>query len=129
MKNSIVFFLVILTVTISGYFLQNFIINNYFKHLTFAFTTFAIYSFHFTITVFLYLILLGISKLNADKLGFAFMYGTILKMAACILFFLFFPNKNLTAKNVDIFAFFIPYFLFLTIETVFTIKLLSQKNN
>lgn len=129
MKNSIVFFLILIIITILGFYLQELVINSYLYNLQFVFTTFSIYSFHFTTTALLYLMLLVVNKLDSSKLGFAFMFGTILKMAACILFFLFFPNYKFKAGNIDIFVFFIPYFFYLLTETVFTIKLLYKKNN
>jgi hypothetical protein len=70
--------------------------------------------------------LIFVNKNYFDKTGFAFLATSILKMMASIVFLI--PLIQSTSINLipDVFAFFIPYFLFLTFETFFAIRLINN---
>jgi hypothetical protein len=108
------------------YFIQNFILNTYFKSFEFYIATWKIYLFHFLTVSALIFFLIHRSKIKPDRIFNAFVILSVIKMVAAIIFLMpLFITKgiNLTAT---IFSFFIPYFLFLFLESSFTLKLFSK---
>lgn len=90
------------------------------------FSTWSVYAFNFFATIIIYVFVLFVNKTFSDKTGFAFMAGGLLKMMAALIFLLpLIQNKEIDAIN-DVIAFFIPYFLFLFIETFFILKILNK---
>jgi hypothetical protein len=61
-----------------------------------------------------------------DKTGFAFLAFSILKMLFAIVFLLPLITSELENKLPDIFSFFIPYFIFLGVETLFILNLIKR---
>lgn len=93
----------------------------------FFYNTWSIYLFHFLVTLFIYAFVLFVNKTFSDKTGFAFMACSLLKMMGAFLFLLpLIQNKEKFGLN-DVFAFFIPYFLFLFLETFYVVKILNKK--
>jgi hypothetical protein len=67
-----------------------------------------------------------VNKTFSDKTGFAFIACGVLKMMGAIVFLLpLIQNKEINAIN-DVLAFFIPYFLFLFLETSYIVKILNK---
>lgn len=90
------------------------------------FSTWSVYTFNFFATIIIYVFVLFVNKTFSDKTGFAFMACGLLKMMAALIFLLpLIQNKEIDAIN-DVLAFFIPYFLFLFIETFFILKILNK---
>jgi hypothetical protein len=91
----------------------------------FFYSTLNIYTFHFFATLLVFLFILFVDKTFPDKTGFAFMACSLLKMMAAIVF-LFPLIQNKASVLNDVLAFFIPYFLFLFLETFFALKILNK---
>lgn len=120
------FLIVLIPFTLILFAIQNYVIGSLSTTQTFFLSTWSIYTFHFCATLLIYLFVLFVQKTFPDKAGFAFMACSLLKMMAAIVFLLpLILNKEQAAQN-DVFAFFIPYFLFLIIETVFVLKTLNN---
>jgi hypothetical protein len=86
-----------------------------------------LYAFFCFSTVVILLILIKINQKSIDNVGFVFMFLTSLKM----LFAYFFMQPILNSLNKFAFSekinFFAVFILFLTIETVVTIRILNNK--
>lgn len=108
------------------FLLQYFIVNSISNKYNFHLNTINIYLFHFIITLFIYLFLIFVNKNYFDKTGFAFLATSILKMMASIIFLIPLIQSKSINLIPDVFAFFIPYFLFLTFETFFAIRLINN---
>jgi|JI10StandDraft_1071094.scaffolds.fasta_scaffold42751_5 hypothetical protein len=87
-----------------------------------------IYSFHLSVSLIIFTSLFLISKIDFDKVGFAFMTLSVLKMLGAILFLLPVILDVNFDKIPDIINFFIPYFIFLILEIFFSLKLLHLSN-
>jgi len=84
-----------------------------------------IYFFFLIINTLEYLNLYFVSKFSFDKTGFTFMTLSVLKMLISVIFLLpIFQSKN---ENLipEVINFFIPYFIFLITEMVFSLKLIQ----
>ncbi|CAN5315294.1 hypothetical protein BH23BAC2_BH23BAC2_16080 [soil metagenome] len=88
---------------------------------------YAIYIFHFTATLIIYVLLLLVYNNFQDKTGFAFMGSSLLKMMAAVIFLFPMLLNNTGDAFVNLLTFFIPYFLFLTFETFYAVKLINVK--
>jgi len=102
-----------------------FIVLNFLKNYSFFYSIYSIYLFHSITTAIVCFVLIYMSKNLIDKIGFAFMSLSILKMLAAILFLIPLIRVEKDQKLLDIIAFFIPYFAFLFFELIFIIKLLN----
>lgn len=91
----------------------------------FFYSIYSIYLFHAITTVIVCFVLIYMKKNLSEKVGFAFMALSILKMLATILFLVPLIQLDKDQKLPDIIAFFIPYFAFLFFEMTFVIKLLN----
>jgi len=102
-----------------------FIVLNLSKDYSFFYSIYSIYLFHTITTATVCFVLIYMSKNLKDKMGFAFMSLSILKMLAAILFLIPLIQIEKEEKLLDIIAFFIPYFAFLFFELTFIMKLLN----
>jgi hypothetical protein len=90
------------------------------------YSTWSIYVFLFVSTLLLYIFLLFVRKNYPDFTGFTFLGSTFLKMLASVVFLIPLIQSEVVETNLDIAAFFIPYFLFLFFETFFAIRLINK---
>ena len=104
-----------------------FTLVNYAMELELYYNTISIYAFHVIGTFLIYLFLVYVHKTFSDKTGFAFMGCSLLKMLAAVLFLVPVMLSDRAEPLYDIFAFFIPYFLFLIFETIYAVKLINTK--
>lgn len=88
---------------------------------------YAIYLFHFTATLLIYVLLVFVHNRLDDKTGFAFMGASLIKMMAAVVFLLPVLINNSGYALLNIVSFFIPYFLFLIFETYYAVKLINVK--
>jgi hypothetical protein len=127
MKNKLLSFLIVLipfSLILFGF--QQFVVNKLGLDISLFHNTWSVYLFHFTATLLIYISVLFVNKTFSDKTGFAFMACGLIKMMASVVFLLpLIQNKELDAIN-DVITFFIPYFLFLLLETVYIVKLLNK---
>lgn len=121
------FLIVLLPFTLFFFGIQHFAVEQLKETNVFFYNTWSIYTFHFFATLLIYIFILFVHKTSSDKIGFAFMACSLLKMIAAIVFLLpLILDREKSALN-DVLSFFIPYFLFLLVETVFIIKNLNKE--
>ena len=109
------------------FFIQNYIVDSFFKETLFFYSTCSIYVFHIIVTLLSYSFLIFVNKTFPDKTGFAFMGFSLIKMMAAIVFLIPLLQSDLKSQIPDVGAFFIPYFLFLFFETFFAIRLINKQ--
>ncbi len=121
-------FLVKLSIfTIILYLLHQYLIRSFFSTSNFFFETWEIYLFQFITVAALIYFLQHRRKVKPDKVLNTFVILSLLKMGAVIIFLLpLFLDKSIDSKPA-VFSFFIPYFLFLILESVFALKILNEK--
>ena len=93
----------------------------------FFYATWSIYLFLFVSTLLIYVLLLFVNANFPDFTGFAFLGTTFVKMMAAVVFLIPLIQSEGRETNLDIAAFFIPYFLFLLFETVFSVRLINKR--
>ncbi len=103
-----------------------FFLNENSKFYNFYFPIEVIYLFFFCCSIIILLILIKVKEKNIDNVGSVFLLVTCIKMA--ISYALLYPishsgNQNVKTEKIN---FFIIFFLFLTIETIVTIRLLNN---
>jgi hypothetical protein len=97
------------------------------EHHDFFYATWSIYLFLFVTTLLIYVLLLFVNSNFPDFTGFAFLGTTFVKMMAAVVFLIPLIQLKGRETNLDIAAFFIPYFLFLLFETVFAVQLINKR--
>ncbi|MDD5148957.1 MAG: hypothetical protein PHC28_00555 [Flavobacterium sp.] len=86
-----------------------------------------IYGFFFTCSLVIILILIKVKEKSIDNVGNTFLLTTCIKMAISYTILLpILQSKNLN-RDVEKIDFFIIFALFLTIETIVTIRILNNK--
>ncbi len=93
----------------------------------FFYATWGIYLFLFVSTLLIYLLLLFVNISFPDFTGFAFLGTTFVKMMGAVIFLIPLIQSERTETNLDIAAFFVPYFLFLLFETIFAVRLINNR--
>ncbi len=86
-----------------------------------------IYEFFFICSVIIIFILIKVKEKNIDNVGYTFLLVTCIKMAASYAILspiLHSGNPNVRIEKLN---FFVIFALFLTIETIVTIRILSNK--
>lgn len=65
---------------------------------------------------------------NKEHVGYTFLSTGIIKMGLSIWFlFPLIENTTVKSKTLDILSFFLPYFIFLTLETILVAKIIAKK--
>ncbi len=83
--------------------------------------------FLFLTTLFFYITLVYVHKIFPDKTGFAFLAFGMLKMFAAVVFLIPLIRSELENKIPATLFFFIFYFLYLFVETLFSVRLINKK--
>ena len=86
-----------------------------------------VYGFFFVCSLLIILILIKVNEKNIDNVGFTFLLVTFIKMALSYVILspiLNSGNLNVRTEKID---FFIIFALFLTIETIVTVRILNIK--
>jgi hypothetical protein len=104
-----------------------FINENHPKLQSFHFPIEVVYGFFFISSLLIILLLIKVNEKNIDNVGYTFLLITCIKIA--ISYAILFPILNSNHSNVRIekINFFIIFALFLTIETIVTIRILNNK--
>lgn len=126
MKSDSVRFIVWLTLLLLASFLIHAIIQHkssvgfYGKQIVLT------YTFNYVITIIFFLLMIKFSRKYTERLGFMFLYSSLLKF---LLFFLFiypqFGEFN-GVKSWEFSSFFIPYLLSISSEIYYLIRLLNK---
>ena len=112
------FFISLFTGFVHFYLVKNVILFN---------SIYTVYRFNFTLGFFELFFLHYVYEKYNDKVGYAFLAIGIIKMALSISFLMPLITSNLKDKIPDTLNFFFCYFVFLIIESVILVKLLSKK--
>lgn len=120
--------MVLLPLTFVLYFCQEFILSNFFNYLEFKLTTISIYFFHFFTVIVSYVLLVIVNKYFFPQTGYAFLAFGIIKMGLSVYFLMPVIQSNLADKVPDVLSFFIPFFIYLFLETIFSVTLLNSSN-
>lgn len=86
-----------------------------------------VYGFFFVCSLLIVLILIKVNEINIDNVGFTFLLVTFIKMGLSYIILspiLNSGNLNVRTEKID---FFIIFALFLTIETIVTVRILNNK--
>lgn len=105
---------------------QYFIMQSLSDKYNFFYAAWSIYLFNILATFIVYLLLIYINKNFSTYTGFTFLGASFFRMMAAVVFLIPFIKSGAANPIVDVSAFFIPYFLFLLFETVFTIRLINK---
>ena len=108
--------------------LQYLLVEIYLEKLLF-YPTAVTYLFLFLLSLGIYALVLLVYKNLPDKTGFAYMGLSVFKMLIALLYLLplMLSDSSKSDLLIDILSFFIPYFLYLILETIFAVKLLLNK--
>lgn len=106
---------------------QKFIVTTLFENIPFFYSTWSIYVFHILVTGLSYVFLLFVHQNFPEKTGFTFMGMGLIKMMAAVVFLIPMIQSDIVDRIPDVAQFFIPYFLFLSLETVFAIRLINKE--
>jgi hypothetical protein len=117
-------FLILATLVL--YFFHEFIIDNYVGQTAFELTTISIYLFHFFTVFVSYLLLVIVNNYFFSLTGSAFLAFGIIKMALSVFFLFPVIQSDSVDKVPDVLSFFIPFFIYLFLETIFSISLLNS---
>jgi len=104
-----------------------FLYKNNPKLQDFLFSIEEVYGFFFCCSLLLVLILIKVKEKNIDNVGYTFLLVTCIKMGLSYLLLspiLNSVNSNIKYEKID---FFIIFALFLTLETIVTIRMLNSK--
>jgi hypothetical protein len=94
---------------------------------TFHYSLEILYLFFFVLSAIIFEVLLTIKKRSFDNVGMSFLLATSIKMIFCYLILrplLQTPKGSDPTERIN---FFILFIVFLTIETLFTIRLVNEK--
>lgn len=95
--------------------------------ITFTYTLLQLYLFYSSMSLVVVTISILILKKNIDQVGMVFMATTVVKMMICAVAIQ--PVLAQTTSNIKIekINFFVLFLIFLAIETLFTIRILNNK--
>ncbi|MEM0517563.1 hypothetical protein [Aequorivita flava] len=113
-------------VTLPLYFLHRLIVDSISDSFIFYYSIWSVYTFHFVVTLVILSVLYLVSKIVPNYIGFAFLGFILLKMIAAIVFLIPLIKMEQVSKIPDFVSFFSPYFLYLFLEIVLTLRLLRQ---
>ena len=88
----------------------------------------SIYFFHFFTVIVSYVLLVIVNKYFFPQTGYAFLAFGIIKMGLSVYFLTPVIQSNLADKVPDVLSFFIPFFIYLFLETIFSVTLLNSSN-
>lgn len=118
-----IFLLIVLTI-VAG-FAQFFVVKKIGVNLFYS--TFAIYSFHFLVTLVITVGLFFVNRKVNEYTGYGFLASSALRMLVSIVFLIPLIKAGVSNPMVDVLAFMIPYFIFLVFEVFWAVCLMNQK--
>lgn len=105
-------------------FLENTNFNSFYEQYQFSLEF--IYSILSLFSITILIILLFVNRKNKDIVGMTFMLSTTFKTIICFVIFSSIINSS-NQNKIEKINFFLVFILFLTIETLITIRLLNKK--
>lgn len=120
------FLLQILLLTVVLFGIHSYILSYFGTGLKLFFPIWQIYAFHFVVTTLFYTIINYRFSKGQTDVFLLFMGSTLFKMLLSILFLLPVILSDMEKKQADVFNFFIPYFLYLSLEVYAITKFLQK---
>tara|TARA_R110002072_G_scaffold235697_9_gene393410 strand:+ start:4434 stop:4832 length:399 start_codon:yes stop_codon:yes gene_type:complete len=127
LKREVTFVMLLLLFTLLLFAIHWYISFHFFEDVELILPLYAIYGFHFITVLIVYTIVNFKHAAGKTQIFPLFMGATLLKMILCIVFLLpvlLKPNEN---AILEVFNFFIPYFLYLAFEIVNITLFLKEK--
>jgi len=121
-------FVYLVPLTVLLYFVQQYILSSYFNQIEFKLSPFSIYLFHFLTVAVSYILLVLVNKYFFQQTGYAFLAFGIIKMGLSVFFLMPVIDSDIANKIPDVLSFFIPFFVFLLLETIFSVNLLNSSD-
>jgi hypothetical protein len=121
------FLLFIFPFSVLFYFIQYYCKICFWPDTTLYFKEVSIHLFMLVSTLLVYFLVNLVVKLAVDKAGFTFLGLGLLKMMAAIVFLLPLIQDGKSDKIPTVIYFFVTYFIYLFIETLFVARLLNKK--
>ncbi|RZJ71995.1 DUF6168 family protein [Flavobacterium sp.] len=124
-RTFLIYWIVFFGIAVAGNFIQENLFAEASSHLFFP--AWKTYAFHFAASSFLCFMVSLVHKYAYQSTGFAFVGAGLVKMALSVVFLsplIFSDEMNYVG---DIAAFFIPYFVFLTAEVLFAVRMLKSE--
>lgn len=127
MKKKLVPFAITITIfTLILFLLHLWVDKNVFKADLF-YSLPVLYLFHILATLLVYILIVLVFFNYKQYTGYAFMGGSLFKMLAAVAFLFPMLLNNTGDAFINLLYFFIPYFLFLFLETFYAVKLINSK--
>ena len=104
-----------------------FINENHPKLQGFHFPIEVVYGFFFICSLLIIIVLIKVKEKNIDNVGYTFLLVTCIKIAISYAILSPILNSNHSNVRIEKINFFIIFALFLTIETIVTIRILNNK--
>ncbi len=127
LKREVIFLVLLLLFTLLLFGIHWYISFHFIEEVKLIIPLYAIYGFHFITVLIVYTIVNYKHATGKTQIFPLFMGATLFKMILCIVFLLpvlLKPNENAT---LEVFNFFIPYFLFLAFEIINITLFLKEK--
>lgn len=121
-------FVYLVPITVLFYFFQEFIISTFFNQVEFKIAIFSIYLFHFLTVAVSYSLLVLVNKYFFQQTGYAFLTLGVIKMGLSVFFLMPVIDSDIANKIPDVLSFFMPFFVFLLLETIFSVNLLNSSD-
>ena len=104
-----------------------FFLDYYTIESTFQYSLFQVYLFFLICSVCIVFILIQVKKRDIDNVGNGFLLLTLIKIGIAFLFANPIVSSTSKFKDIERMDFFIAFAVFLTIETIVTIRILNNK--
>ncbi len=121
------FLFFIVPFSIAFYVLQFFLKDSFLPAVPLYFSQWSMHLFMVIASLMVYLLVNYINNVAADKAGFVFLGLGFLKMLAAIVFLFPLIQNETFDKIPTVIYFFITYFVYLFVETLFIVRLLNKK--
>ena len=116
----------LILITLPLFFVHKLAVESLSENFVFYYAVWKIYLFHFIVALSILSVLFLISKKAANYVGYAFLGFVLLKMVAAVVFLIPLIKMENVSKIPDFISCFIPYFIYLFLEIVLTLRLLKQ---
>lgn len=116
----------LILITLPLFFVHTLAVESLSENFVFYYAVWKIYLFHFIVALSILSVLFLISKKAPNYVGYAFLGFVLLKMVAAVVFLIPLIKMENVSKIPDFISFFIPYFIYLFLEIVLTLRLLKQ---
>ncbi len=126
-KRQIAFLIQLTIISLLLYVIHSYLLHHFTSEVIFFFPLWHIYVFLFVITFILYAVVNYKFSNGNTEIFNIFMISTFLKMILAVVFLLPLLMSNQENKQLDVFNFFIPYFLYLFFEVYALTKFLQIK--